>query len=77
MTKAIFAPQYNTYYFYSPVTQETTWTHFKQPQPGQHTSTSPPPQILPPLPQIAHHLRQEIQFPDWSIYTRLRQPGHL
>jgi hypothetical protein len=31
--QAIFAPQYNTYYFYNPVTQETTWINPLQQQP--------------------------------------------
>ena len=39
--QAIFAPQYNTYYFYNPVTQETTWINpLQQPQPEASTSTS-------------------------------------
>ena len=39
--QAIFAPQYNTYYFYNPVTQETTWTNpLQQSQPEASTSTS-------------------------------------
>ena len=41
--QAIFAPQYNTYYFYNPVTQETTWINplqQQQPQPEASTSTS-------------------------------------
>ena len=34
--QAIFAPQYNTYYFYNPVTQETTWINpLQQPQQPQ------------------------------------------
>jgi WW domain len=39
--QAIFAPQYNTYYFYNPVTQETTWINpLQQPQPDSEASTS-------------------------------------
>ena len=42
--QAIFAPQYNTYYFYNPVTQETTWINpleqQQQSQPEASTSTS-------------------------------------
>ena len=45
--QAIFAPQYNTYYFYNPVTQETTWINplqqqqqQQQPQPEASTSSS-------------------------------------
>ena len=39
--QAIFAPQYNTYYFYNPVTQETTWINpLQQPQPEASTSSS-------------------------------------
>lgn len=39
--QAIFAPQYNTYYFYNPVTQETTWVNpLQQPQPEASTSSS-------------------------------------
>ena len=30
--QAVFAPQYNTYYFYNPVTQETTWINPLQPE---------------------------------------------
>jgi hypothetical protein len=42
--QAIFAPQYNTYYFYNPVTQETTWINpLQQPQPEASTSTTPTP----------------------------------
>jgi WW domain len=42
--QAIFAPQYNTYYFYNPVTQETTWVNpleqQQESQPEASTSTS-------------------------------------
>ena len=39
--QAIFAPQYNTYYFYNPVTQETTWINpLQQPQPEASTSST-------------------------------------
>jgi len=33
--QAIWAPQYNAYYFYNPITQETTWTN-----PLQHQASS-------------------------------------
>ena len=39
--QAIFAPQYNTYYFYNALTQETTWINpLQQPQPQPEASTS-------------------------------------
>jgi hypothetical protein len=42
--QAIWAPQYNAYYFYNPVTQETTWTNPLQPQesPEPETATDDP-----------------------------------
>ena len=39
--QAIFAPQYNTYYFYNPLTQETTWINPLQ----QHTDTQTQAQV--------------------------------
>ena len=55
--QAIFAPQYNTYYFYNPVTQETTWVNpleqQQQSQPEASTSTSTPTTtttVSPPAP---------------------------
>src|SRR5215510_6021838 len=44
--QAIFSPQYNTYYFYNSVTQETTWINPLQPdsassgEPSSSTSTA-------------------------------------
>ena len=39
--QAIFAPQYNTYYFYNTLTQETTWINpLQQQQPEASTSSS-------------------------------------
>ena len=42
--QAIFAPQYNTYYFYNSVTQETTWINpLQQQQPEASTSSTTAP----------------------------------
>jgi len=38
--QAIFAPQYNTYYFYNPLTEETTWINPLQQEPQPESSTS-------------------------------------
>ena len=38
--QAVFAPQYNTYYFYNPVTQETTWINPLQPEASVSSSTT-------------------------------------
>ena len=37
--QAIFAPQYNTYYFYNPLTEETTWINPLQQEPQPESST--------------------------------------
>ena len=38
--QAIWAPQYNAYYFYNSVTQETTWTNPLQPEASSSYTTS-------------------------------------
>jgi hypothetical protein len=38
--QAIWAPQYNSYYFYNHITQETTWTNPLQPEEGSSSSVS-------------------------------------
>jgi len=38
--QAVWAPQYNAYYFFNPTTQETTWTNPLQPEASTSTSTS-------------------------------------
>ncbi|EIN14659.1 hypothetical protein PUNSTDRAFT_140894 [Punctularia strigosozonata HHB-11173 SS5] len=40
--QAVWAPQYNAYYFYNAVTQETTWTNPLEPSASTSTSTSAP-----------------------------------
>ncbi|KAF8816049.1 hypothetical protein BYT27DRAFT_7248576 [Phlegmacium glaucopus] len=45
--QAIFAPQYNTYYFYNPVTQETTWINPLQQQPQPEEQPQPEQQPQP------------------------------
>ncbi|KAJ3501248.1 hypothetical protein NLJ89_g9427 [Agrocybe chaxingu] len=37
--QAVYAPQYNAYYFYNSVTQETTWTNPLQPQSSTSQTT--------------------------------------
>ena len=37
--QAIFSPQYNRYYFYNPLTEETTWTNPLQQEPQPESST--------------------------------------
>ncbi|KAJ3561528.1 hypothetical protein NP233_g10138 [Leucocoprinus birnbaumii] len=39
--QAIFAPQYNAYYFYNTQTNETTWTNPLEPS-GSHSTNTPP-----------------------------------
>ncbi|KAF9531135.1 hypothetical protein CPB83DRAFT_849385 [Crepidotus variabilis] len=39
--QAVWAPQYNAYYFYNPVTQETTWTNPLQPEASGSSSLEP------------------------------------
>jgi hypothetical protein len=59
--QAIFAPQYNTYYFYNPVTQETTWINpLEQTQPQPSTSIDP--------------LEQQPPQPSTSSINPLQQP---
>ncbi|CAA7263356.1 unnamed protein product [Cyclocybe aegerita] len=40
--QAVWAPQYNAYYFYNSVTQETTWANPLQPQPSTSQTTPAP-----------------------------------
>jgi len=49
--QAVWAPQYNMYYFYNPVTHETTWANPLQPEAGSSYLTATSNQTAPSDPQ--------------------------
>ena len=62
--QAIFAPQYNTYYFYNPLTEETTWVNPLQQEPQPEGSSSAPGQGIDPFTEEITPLQQEPQPED-------------
>ena len=77
--QAIFAPQYNTYYFYNPVTQETTWTNpLQQPQPEsslqQDGLEQPEGSIDPPSPSHEIYLTYDLVTEEESSTNPVQQP---
>jgi len=63
--QAIFAPQYNTYYFYNPLTEETTWINPLQQEPQPEGSNSAPSeQGIDPFTEEMTPLQQEPQPED-------------
>ena len=49
--QAVWAPQYNMYYFYNPVTHETTWANPLQPEAGSSYLSATSNQTAPSDPQ--------------------------
>ncbi len=49
--QAVWAPQYNMYYFYNPVTHETTWANPLQPEAGSSSLTATSDQTAPSDPR--------------------------
>ena len=89
--QAIFAPQYNTYYFYNPVTQETTWTNPLQQPELSPTSPQPSTSSINPLeqpqPSTSTAALPPPELPSFTARfnsrtgqftpANARQPGHL